>query len=286
MIEPAPRAIISASRRTDLPCCYPEYIEEALSARSACVTGYYGNSYVVDLHPDAVHTVVFWSKNYENFLGPRRRLRTLLDQYRHLHFLFSVTGLGGTRLEENSPGWRAALKQIPALAELSGSPERVTLRFDPILFWKEGAVERSNVGFFAEIADDAARCGVRRVLTSFTQWYGKSVRRASKHGVEYIDPPMEQKVAVARELSEGAARLGLELFICSQRAIAGAAGVRAAACIDAQLLSRLHPDGLLADTRKDPGQRADCGCSRSRDIGSYTQACANRCVYCYANPAM
>ncbi|MCK4557835.1 MAG: DUF1848 family protein [Candidatus Aminicenantes bacterium] len=31
-------------------------------------------------------------------------------------------------------------------------------------------------------------------------------------------------------------------------------------------------------------QRAECRCTESIDIGSYTQSCPHSCLYCYANP--
>ena len=47
-----------------------------------------------------------------------------------------------------------------------------------------------------------------------------------------------------------------------------------------------HEVGLFGDqprpTLKDRGQRTECGCILSKDIGHYS-TCPHLCLYCYAN---
>lgn len=276
--------IVSASRRTDLPCSHPDFLEAALAAGRAEVAGPFGSRYEVDLRPERVHTIVFWSKNYSNLF--RARLRRLLRRYSQLFFHFTITGLGGSHVEDGAPPVAEALRQIPGLVDLAGSPDRLALRFDPIVFWSEQGRTRSNLDCFREVSAAASRFGVRRIVTSFAQWYGKSLRRAQRRHFEFVDLPIDEKSSFARELGAHAASIGSTLSICSQRAISEASGVPASRCIDGELLSALHPTRIPLDSRKDPGQRPDCRCSRSRDIGSYSQLCSSACVYCYATPAL
>ncbi len=78
--------------------------------------------------------------------------------------------------------------------------------------------------------------------------------------------------------------LGLSLESCSET-FGIVDGIKSSACIDGVLLSQLA--GEPASKAKDPGQRSDCKCIVSRDIGSYRDMpCPGGCLYCYANPVI
>lgn len=231
-----------------------------------------------------MHTVVLWSKDFSNLLRNGCGLRDLLTAYDQLYLHFTVTGLGGTAVEPGVPDYRDALGQLPELTALAGDPRRVSVRFDPILYWEEKGAVRSNFSLFAEVAAAAAGQGIMDIRTSFAQWYGKAARRAAARGFPFLIPTDEEQRSRALELAAIAATHGLILHACSQPVLAGIPGLRPSACIDGALLESLHPRHEPASRRKDRGQRADCLCTESKDIGSYTQACPHACVYCYANP--
>jgi DNA repair photolyase len=230
-----------------------------------------------------VHTVVLWSKDFSNLLRNEHGLRGLVAAYDQVYMHFTVTGLGGTAAEPGAPPYRGALAQLADLIALAGNPLRVSLRFDPVLFWKEDGAVRSNVSLFPEIAAAAAKEGIRDIRTSFAQWYGKAKRHAEARGFSYFDPPDEEKRAHAVAMAKIAAAHGFVLHACCQPLLAGIPGMKPSACIDAALLESLHPKREPASERKDRGQRAACLCTESKDIGSYTQTCPHGCVYCYAN---
>ncbi len=279
------KKVISASRRTDLVAFYPEWLADALKKRQADFFHHGKRKIIsVDLSPGKVHTLVLWSKNFKPLLENRFGLKTLLADYQQVYFHFTITGLGGTFIEKLAPAPAEALAQIPELLKLAGRAERISVRFDPVVFWREGSNLRSNLDFFPELARFISSYGIRTVRFSFTQWYRKAVSRARKAGLEFYDPPYEEKKQAVARLVETAGRYGLELWSCSQAEIAALPGVRASACIDAAWLSQLHPQGEKASTSKDRSQRKDCGCTESIDIGSYLQSCPTACIYCYANP--
>ena len=280
------KKVISASRRTDLVAFFPGWLASALRDGRALVHGPSGRTYSVDLDPDAVHTVVLWSKNFANLIENRHGLRRLLARYDQLYFHFTVTGLGGSSPERGAPPSELALRQLGPLVEIAGDPGRISLRFDPVVFWRERGKPVTNLPFFETLVSRAAPLAISTIRFSIAQWYGKSRRRAIGQGFEYLDPPEEEKIGAARHLAEIARSSGLRLFSCSQPFLTAAPGVEPSACIDGRLLQSLHPGLEEVSVAKDRTQRADCRCTASLDIGSYAQTCPHGCVYCYANPGV
>jgi hypothetical protein len=278
--------VISASRRTDLVAFFPDWLAEAIGAEKARVFGPSGRAYSVDLSPGEVHTLVLWSKNFANLIENRHGLLDRVQKYDQLYFHFTITGLGGTPVEREVPAPQEALRQLELLLKVAGCPERISLRFDPVIYWREKDEIKTNLGFFEELARRAAEKAIRNLRFSFAQWYGKSKRRAEKLRFPYLDPGLEEKRRDALYLSQIARSYGLNLYICSQDFVADVPGIRPSACIDGRLLQECHPEVAPVSVKKDRTQRRECRCTESVDIGSYTQTCPHSCVYCYANPQL
>jgi hypothetical protein len=257
------KRVISASRRTDLVAFFPEWLT---------------------LDPQAVHTFVLWSKNFSNFISNIFGMRQALGSYDQLYFHLTITGLGGSSIERGVPSPEVALDQLGSLIEIAGNPERLSVRFDPIVFWREGNENRTNLYYFEKIAPVLNARGVRNIKFSFAQWYGKSMRRASKHQFSYLDPSQEEKALHTKYLADITESLNLHLHACSQSFLTPVDGVRSSSCIDGALFQTLHPENEPVSHKQDKTQREDCGCTESVDIGSYTQTCPHSCLYCYANP--
>jgi hypothetical protein len=278
------KRIISASRRTDLVASHPDWLGSVLEKERAHVLGPSGRSFDVSLQPADIHTLVLWSKDFSNLIENRFRLRECVEKYDQIYLHFTITGLGGTSIEPGVPPMAATLGQVAALRSIVGDPMRISVRFDPVIHWFESGLIQSNMAFFNEIAASVSREGVRDIRFSFAQWYGKAVKRARARDFRFSDPPLEKKREEASRLATAASSYGCFLHGCSQPFLRGIPGVRLSGCIDGMHLQALHPEKSPALSGKDPGQRKDCRCTRSTDIGSYTQTCPNSCVYCYANP--
>jgi len=278
------KRVISASRRTDLVAFFPAWLAAALKREEAAFLGPSGRMTTADLRPVAVHTIVLWSKDFSNLTKNRNGLGDLLHKYDQFYLLFTITGLGGSFIERGAPSPAAALAQLPALIPLAGLARRISLRFDPIVYWREGSSLRTNLDFFEHVAEQAGRLGIQDIRLSFTQWYGKALRRARKNHFDYLDPSLDEKIEAACRLAKIAEKWKLRLFACSQNFLTRVPGIQASSCIDGRLLQELHPRQDPVSLAKDKSQRPECGCTESVDIGSYTQSCPHGCLYCYANP--
>ena len=90
----------------------------------------------------------------------------------------------------------------------------------------------------------------------------------------------ELQCEVMQKFSDIAKRYGLVMDTCAETADFSRFGIRHASCVDRERLERIG--NFRLDAGKDPGQRKECGCAVSYDIGAYN-TCGAGCLYCYAN---
>lgn len=286
----SPRIVISASRRTDIPAFYMDWFFKQLNQGFFEVENPFNRRIRgIPATFDAVHTFVFWSKDFGPFLKRGCGERLLARGY-HLFFNFSLNSEDRI-LEPNVPPLDQRLSQLAELCRRFG-PQSVTWRFDPICVYQVPGMQRQdNLKDFYSIAHHAAKCGVTRCITSFLDIYAKVQRRAKRSGgIVFEDIPAKQKATISRRMGEELKPLGICLSSCCEKElvdeVADKTMLAAGSCIPNDLLMELY--GGKLSLRADGGQRvkAGCGCKVSVDIGSYSwHPCHHNCLFCYANPA-
>ncbi len=248
--------IYSASRRTDLPAFFPDYIVEKIG-RSRKLEG-----------------VVYWTKDIRNFLC-HPGLREAVLKYPSV-IQYTVTGLAGTEWEPGVPGLREQLIDLRRLAEML-PVGAINWRFDPII------ADTTLYARFAEVNALLMEAGVGHdsVTLSFPDLYMKVRIRLGKLGMSLPELDTPAKIEILKHLYQ-ISKLRQNLC-CEQELLdSGLEFIQQAHCVDAALFARLY--NIKVDARADRGQRAECGCTRSTDIGSYELRCGHGCRYCYANP--
>lgn len=267
--------IISASYRTDIPAFYSQWLMNRIRAGYCKVVNPYGGQiHRISLLVEDVDGFVFWTKN----LGP---LLPHLPELCHRGYPFvvqyTVTGYPHD-LERSVVAAQRAVEQIRRVAEDYG-PRTVVWRYDPILFTSLTPADfhRRNFERLARALEGA----VDEVVISFTQIYRKTQRNleqaAQRAGFIWEDPPDEVKRSLGAELVAMAQSAGMALSVCSQNQYL-VPGAQPASCVDAVRLSGAAGRHIRARRQ---GNRPDCACCESRDIGHY-DTCPHGCVYCYA----
>jgi len=268
------RTVISASRRTDIPAHYYEWLREGLERDEVEVTQPVNQRVsTVSLRDDDVHTLVLWSKDFGRVIRD-------LEFWRRHRLFFNFTLNDCDFLEPHVPPLEQRIEQMRILAESFGS-ERINWRFDPVVYWDDG--RRNNLSGFSVLADRMAAIGVRRCTFSFMTVYRKTILRGRRLGIIFHDPPLEQKREVAEWLARETRRRGILLLNCCNAGLEGIENLERGRCIDGRLLAELT--GEPCPIERERTQRPQCGCTVSRDIGSYWMVCGHACSYCYANPA-
>jgi hypothetical protein len=282
--------VISASRRTDIPAFYMEWFMERIASRCFSVINPFNQvATSVCAAPEAVHSIVFWSKNFGPFLVGCYGEKLERMGY-HLFFHFTINSENAL-LEPRIPPLEERLRQLRALCGRFPR-EAITWRFDPICHYRldQGPI-RDNQNDFLRIADEAASCGITRCVTSFMNDYAKIRKRIAKQSrFSFHLPPAEEKREILLGLEKALAARGISLHTCCEGELMAAlpkdSSVLPSSCISHELLARVYGGSLSG--RKDAGQRLaqGCGCMTARDVGSYRhQPCLHGCLYCYANPA-
>ena len=267
--------IISASYRTDIPAFYGDWFIARLAAGFCRTVNPYGRQvHTVRLDAEAVTGFVFWTKN----LGP---FRCALDQVRARGFPFVVQytiNAYPRALETSVTDADRAIGHMRGLASEFG-PRAGVWRYDPVIATSMTPPDW-HVANFTRLADRLADA-TDEVVISFAHIYRKTRRNmdaaARLNGFDWDDPADDDKRELARRLAAIAAERGIRLTVCSQAAylVPGAAPAR---CIDAERLADVAGRPIEARAK---GNRPDCMCSESRDIGDY-DTCPHGCVYCYA----
>ena len=269
--------VISASRRTDIPAFYSEWLMNRIRDGYVRWMNPFSKAiYEVSLRPEDVSAIVFWSKNYLPLLPYLDELDA--GGYRMV-FHFTITGL--PRVFEPRVPDLAELVECARILSHRYGDESVLWRYDPVLI-SSITDGHYHLGCFRELCG-ALESVVKQCYFSFAIFYGKALRNTEKlesdTGIACYDLPRDDRIALANALAEIAADHGIEMHSCCGDYLVGGR-IKKAHCVDAELLQRLFPDsvGYLAERPT----RQECGCYESKDIGTYG-TCPHGCVYCYAN---
>lgn len=264
-------AIISASRRTDMPTFHVDSFLTAVKQGSIQVKNpmFPEKVSTVSLKLEDVDCFVFWTKNPKPLLNR-------LDELEGYNYYFQFTlNSYGKDIEPKVPAKGAEMLSIFRELYDKIGRDRIVWRYDPILITEKYTV-KYHKKYFEELA-----CRLNGMfdhcIISFVDVYGKCKDNFQNYGMRA--PSVEEMEELAESFSAVAKTLGFEIHTCAEKIDLEKYGMKHGSCIDPDIIEKITGKRFA---RKANGQRSECRCLPSIDIGEY-DTCPHQCLYCYAN---
>ncbi len=285
--------IVTASRSTDIPGLYGNwFINRLQKGYVAWRNPFNGQTQYISF--EKTRCIVFWTKNPAPFL---KHINTIEQMGIGVLFQVTVNDYEAEQLELNLPSLKERINSVVKLSQSIGK-EKVLWRFDPLILSENISVSALHKKI-ARVGDELYP-HVGRLTISFLSLYKKVARNLKSFGVHEISKL--DKLRIASGISDLNTRWHLPLFSCAEPDDLSEHGIYHGSCVDASLIAHCFgSDSLLKDflkittstdlfgneitttgVEKDNGQRKECDCCLSKDIGSY-DTCSHGCIYCYAN---
>ena len=264
--------IVSASRRTDIPAFYSDWLFNRLKEGFVYVRNPMNIHQVseINLSPNVVDCIVFWTKNPRPMLD---RLDKLSDY--NYYFQFTLNPYADD-VEPDVPNkGKEVIKTFIELSEKIGA-DKIIWRYDPILLSDKYSIDY-HAKYFEKLAKDL-KGSFSKCVISFIDIYKKNSKRCAANGLNELDKA--QIFAIAEQISDTAKKYSFPVASCAENIDLNEFGIEHNSCIDKDLIE--HLIGSRISVQKDKNQRKECGCIESIDIGSYN-TCIHGCSYCYAN---
>jgi hypothetical protein len=279
--------IISCSRRTDIPAFLMNWVLKKIKIGYVDVVNPFNPRQIsrISLIPEDVKCWVWWSKNFGQWIRTYENNKDLFNSYKGHTFQFTINT--PSELERNiNISLEERFKQLKWLIEEFGLLA-INFRYDPIIYYKKKTSNKisNNLGRFKYIIENAANLGIKEIIFSFATIYSKVKNRMNARGFIPIDPPLERKIKILERLINVCSAFNIQMKACCQPELLEVEKIQQANCIDAYKIEKLINQEI--PKIKDSGQRKDCGCFKSKDIGGYSGIfrCKHNCDYCYASPA-
>ena len=297
-VEAQAPIIVSASRSTDIPTFYADWFVKRWEKGYLKWINPFNNK---PLYVSFKNTrlVVFWTKN------PRPMFKYLdfLDEnILNYYFQFTLNDYDKEGFEAKVPSVESRIETFKELSKRLGK-KRVIWRFDPLILTDKIGID--DLLQRVKRIGDELKDYTEKLVFSFVDIsiYKKVQNNLKKDKVNYIEwtPDLMERFAIG--LNNLNQNWNLKLGTCSEKIDLERYGIIHNKCIDDDLMIdifskdkklmeflgvkvsyNLFGEKEISKTKslKDKGQREDCGCIVSKDIGQYN-TCPHECNYCYAN---
>jgi DNA repair photolyase len=297
--------IISASRSTDIPAFYAEWFKNRWRKGYIKWINPFNQKPVYVSFKNA-KVVVFWTKNPKPMMK-KEYIDFLKKEVKNFYFQYTLNDYDKENFEEKVPPLKNRIEIFKELSNLIGK-EKVIWRFDPLILTDKVDVKEllkriKNIG-------DQLHNYTEKLVFSFADIsvYRKVQNNLKNENINYIEFDTKTMEYIAEGLEKLNKKWNIEIATCSEKIDLDKFAIKHNKCIDDDLMIKLFPyekelmeflgvefkePDLFSDNQniimirkekklKDEGQRLECGCIKSKDIGQYN-TCPHGCLYCYAN---
>lgn len=290
--------IISASRATDIPAFFSEWFFDKIDIGYLTWTNPFNRQEkVISLHD--LRFIVFWSKDPKRIIPFLRKLDQKDIKY---YFQFTLNDYEAEGIEKNVPPLNERILTFQCLSNLIGR-EKVIWRYDPLLL--SDRLKMNELLSRVKRIGDRINNYTEKLVFSFADIavYAKVQRNLDKTSENFREFSETEIAEFCQSLMNYNKKWNLKLSTCSEAIDLNRYGITKNRCIDDELIVKIagndavlmnwlgyaHEEDLFSETDyksnpkfKDTGQRKECGCIFSKDIGMYN-TCTHLCTYCYAN---
>jgi len=262
--------IISASRRSDIPAFYGDWFMKQVRAGYCEVANPFNPKQVsrIQLSLPAVDCFVFWTKYPISLLPHLPKLQKMGYPF---YFLFTLNAYD-TNFESQLPSLPKRIEMFQKMSALIGS-KRIVWRYDPIIISQQTDID-FHLRSFQKIAKKL-KGYTSKVIISFYDEYAKTKKRLQRYEIVKFVDKLSKYLDFLKQLSEIAEENKIKIQSCCDQL----PNIKRGSCIDGDLIEEIS--GRRISKAKDTGQRENCLCAKSLDIGSYN-TCSFGCEYCYA----
>jgi len=292
--------IISASRSTDIPAFYSDWLIQRLKEGYVKWKNPF-NGVPLYISFSKARLIVFWSKNPKQII---KHLDFIQEKIPNFYFQYTLNDYDSEKLEPNVPNVSDRIETFINLSENIGK-EKVIWRFDPLILTDKIGVDEllkkvENIG-------SQLKNYTEKMVFSFAdiRLYRKVQNNLRNSPINYQEFNEQTMNEFAQGLQQLNKNWNFEIGTCAEKIPLEKYGIIHNKCVDDDLMIKLFPyDKILMDflgvkilppdlynstlrieklrNNKDKGQREFCGCIFSKDIGEYN-TCPHLCEYCYAN---
>ena len=291
--------IISASRSTDIPKYFTKwFINKLEKGYLVWVSPFNRKEQYVSFAK--CRLVVFWTKDPSPII---KVLDTLDDKKIKYYFQYTLNNYDKEGLEPNVPRLKDRITTFKELSVKIGKKKTIW-RFDPLILSDQLTID-ILIDRISKIGEEL-KDYTKKLVISFADIdvYKKVQNNLKKKTDNYREFTEKEVKEFSRKLVELNNKLGLKITTCAEQYDLKEFEIEKNRCIDdelmvqefgsdSELMKFIGYDSQMSlfDEKgdyqhnvrlKDKGQRKECGCIMSKDIGMYN-TCYHLCAYCYAN---